>query len=180
MKKLKIQLNIALALMLFLSCSIAFAEDDIKMAEPTDTQAISNEYDSIYRYNALESKVSYAALDTVDTVTTEAEPQFEAIAPTKQEGLEKKSEEIMGKNQSNLKTFMVGNRYTIGNLRFELVQIKDSIYKLTLLSQTANNVDKIELNHQIDFLVQEQKKIENFITEQESKFSLFGWLVGIL
>jgi hypothetical protein len=81
-------------------------------------------------------------------------------------------------NRSGLATFLVGNN--LGVLKFQLVQVKDQIYVLNALSQMAqNNTDKIQIDNQIKFLQEEQKKVEN-VLEQKNQFSLFGWFTYAL
>lgn len=83
--------------------------------------------------------------------------------------------------RSKVKTFFIGSDYkNLGGLRSEMVQTENRLEQLNkLMENTENAGDKTELQNQIQLLQQEQTKIESFINANESKFSLFGWLVKI-
>lgn len=79
-------------------------------------------------------------------------------------------------SRNKIKTFLIGSDYkNLGALRSEIVQTRNRIDQLNRVIQNATNTTEIQ--GQIQTLEQEQTKIENFIKEQEGKFSLFGWLV---
>ncbi|MFA5392392.1 MAG: hypothetical protein WC306_01710 [Candidatus Paceibacterota bacterium] len=79
-------------------------------------------------------------------------------------------------SRNKIKTFLIGSDYkNLGALRSEIVQTRNRIDQLNKVIQNATNTTEIQ--GQIQTLEQEQAKIENFIKEQEGKFSLFGWLV---
>jgi len=84
--------------------------------------------------------------------------------------------------RSRIKTFLIGTDYeNLGTLRSEMVQTRNRLEQLNrLVEDVQNEGDKTELQNQIQTLEQEQTRIENFIKAQESKFSLFGWLVKLL
>ncbi len=83
-------------------------------------------------------------------------------------------EKIQSRNK--IKTFLIGSDYkNLGALRSEMVQTRNRIDQLDRVIQ--NTTDTAEIQAQIQTLEQEQTKIENFIKEQEGKFSLFGWLI---
>ncbi len=78
-------------------------------------------------------------------------------------------------SRSKIKTFLIGSDYkNLGALRSEIVQTRNRIEQLNRAIQNATNTAEIQA--QIQTLEQEQTKIDNFIKEQEGKFSLFGWL----
>ena len=83
--------------------------------------------------------------------------------------------------RSKIKTFLIGTDYkNLEALRSEIVQTQNRLKQLNRLAEnTQNEADKTEIQNQIQVLEQEQTKIENFIKTQESKFSLFGWLVKL-
>jgi hypothetical protein len=83
--------------------------------------------------------------------------------------------------RNKVKTFFFGSDYkNLGALRSETVQTRNRLEQLNrLMENIQNEGDKIELQNQIQALEQEQIKIESFIKTQESKFSLFGWLVKL-
>ena len=84
-------------------------------------------------------------------------------------------------NRNEVKTFFIGTSYkNLGELRSQMVQTRNQIEQLKQLANKAENEgDKTELQSQIQVLEQEQANINNFITQNESKFSLFGWAVKI-
>jgi len=83
--------------------------------------------------------------------------------------------------RNKIKTFLMGTDYkNLGALRSETVQTKNRLEQLKrIMENVQNEGEKTELQSQIQTLEQEQVKIENFIKTQESKFSLFGWLVKL-
>jgi hypothetical protein len=84
-------------------------------------------------------------------------------------------------NRNKVKTFFIGTSYkNLGELRSQMVQTRNQIEQLKQLAEKAENEgDKTELQNQIQVLEQEQTSINNFITQNESKFSLFGWAVKL-
>ena len=81
-------------------------------------------------------------------------------------------------SRSKIKTFLIGSDYrNLGALRSEMVKTKNRIGQLNRLIENATNM--VEIQTQIQTLEQEQTKIENFVKEQENRFSLFGWLVKL-
>lgn len=84
-------------------------------------------------------------------------------------------------NRNKVKTFFIGTSYkNLGELRSQMVQTRNQIDQLKRLADKAENEgDKTELQSQIQVLEQEQTNINNFITSNESKFSLFGWAVKL-
>lgn len=84
-------------------------------------------------------------------------------------------------NRSKLKTFLIGTSYkNLGELRSQMVQTRNQIEQLARLAvKVENEGDKTELQNQIQVLEQEQANINDFITQNESKFSLFGWAVKL-
>lgn len=150
-----------------------------------------NENDSIYRYNALENNVSFTNLQDIDTDILKQELPIN----NKLDDFTKKLQDITLKqnfstiqinnaidaikNRSGLKTFLIGN--SLGILRFQSVQIKDQVSLLkNLILETEDKTIQLQIENQIKSSEQEQKKVENFILEQENKFSLFGWFVASL
>ncbi len=83
--------------------------------------------------------------------------------------------------RSRIKTFLIGSDYkNLGVLRSEMVQTRNSLQQLNReVEKIQNEGDKTELQNQIQALEQEQVKIENFVKDNESKFSLFGWFVKL-
>lgn len=88
-------------------------------------------------------------------------------------------EKVQSRNK--IKTFLFGSDYkNLGALRSEIVTTQNRINQLNrLLPNIQNATDTAEIQNQIQTLEQEQTKINNFIQTQESKFSLFGWLLKL-
>jgi len=84
-------------------------------------------------------------------------------------------------NRNKIKTFFIGTSYkNLGELRSQMVQTRNQIEQLKQLAEKAENAgDKTELQNQIQILEQEQMKMNDFITQNESQFSLFGWAVKL-
>jgi len=83
--------------------------------------------------------------------------------------------------RSKIKTFFFGSDFkNLGDLRSQMVQTRNQIAQLTrLVDKAENDQDKTELQSQIQVLNKEQASIENFITQNENKFSLFGWAIKL-
>lgn len=84
-------------------------------------------------------------------------------------------------NRNKVKTFFIGTSYkNTGELRSQMVQTRNQIEQLKRLAEKAENEEnKTELQTQLQALEQEQLRINDFITKNESKFSLFGWAVKL-
>lgn len=84
-------------------------------------------------------------------------------------------------NRSKIKTFLLGTDYkNLGALRSEMVQTRnriDQISRSLLISRDATDTAAIE--SQMMEMEKELEKMENFVREQEGKFSLFGWLLKL-
>lgn len=84
-------------------------------------------------------------------------------------------------NRNKVKTFFIGTSYkNLGELRSQMVQARNQIEQLKRLAEKAENEgDKTELQTQIQTLEQEQTRLNDFITQNENKFSLFGWALKL-
>lgn len=84
-------------------------------------------------------------------------------------------------NRNKVKTFFIGASYkNLGELRSQMVQTRNQIEQLKrLMERVENQGDKTELQNQIQILEQEEVKTNEFIAQNESKFSLFGWAVKL-
>ncbi len=154
----------------------------------------ANEDDSLYRYNALENKSSFLiavsnpgdSSNLEEKLPPEEESEIQAIKEL--EDIDQKhnfsikeiNKSISSlKKSSKVKTFIIGNNLKI--LKFQIVQIREQVILLhSLLSKGSDSATKIQIENKIDLLEREQEKVENFISEQEKKFSLLGWLADIL
>ena len=187
MKKIKLQ-NISIIILLALL--------PVFNAQALDTSSSpSNEVDSIHKYNALENTNSYVAMinggtssiETTTTTTDEPASVEDAIRArlqdiTEQENYSKQAIDSAindVNNRSDLQTFILGT--SLGTLRFELVQVKGQIDLLNmLLDKTQDAGTQSIIASQKVALKQERTKIENIIAQEESKFSLFGWITKAL
>jgi len=105
------------------------------------------------------------------------------IAREQNESAEKILNEIKAvETRSKIKTFFIGSDYkNLGDLRSDMVKTDNQIEKLKRLAEKAENADNRSiLNSQIESFSIEQAKIRTFITDNENRFSLFGWVVKLL
>lgn len=81
-----------------------------------------------------------------------------------------------------LKTFLFGTDYkNLGALRSEIVTTENSISRLTkAMERTTDPAVKADLETQIKALQDANAKALEFIKTNESKFSLFGWVMRLL
>jgi len=108
--------------------------------------------------------------------------QVKVIAEQQNETKNRASDLINAvENRNKVKTFFIGTSYkNLGELRSQMVNSRNQIDQLKrLVDKAENEGDKVELQSQIQVLEQEQTNINNFITQNESKFSLFGWAVKL-
>jgi hypothetical protein len=109
--------------------------------------------------------------------------QVKVIAQEQNASKEKVAEAIDDvEKRGKIKTFFLGTDYeNVGKLRGQMVQTRNQIDQLKRLADKAENPqDKTELQAQIQTLEQQQTTINNLITSNEAKFSLFGWAVKLL
>ncbi|MFA5777078.1 MAG: hypothetical protein WC906_01410 [Parcubacteria group bacterium] len=105
------------------------------------------------------------------------------VIANKQNDTKDRASDLMNaiENRNKVKTFLIGTSYkNLGELRSQMVDSRNQIEQLKRLAgEVANEGDKAELQTQIQTLEQEQTKINDFITQNESRFSLFGWAVKL-
>lgn len=84
-------------------------------------------------------------------------------------------------NRNPIKTFLIGSDYkNLGALRSEMVKTRNHIDQLKRLVDDATTGEDVSgLQDQLKVLEEEQTKINDFITANEGKFSLFGWFVKL-
>jgi len=109
-----------------------------------------------------------------EQVRVVAKEQEEAQATTS-----KAIAEVEGR--SWLKTFLLGTDYrNLGMIRSEMVKTQSRIDKLNRLLETmTTSTGATTTAEQIQNLTQAQTKLEDFLKQNESKFSLFGWFVKL-
>lgn len=104
------------------------------------------------------------------------------IAKEQKDISEKASEEIKAtEERSGWKTFFIGTDWkNIGQLRSELVTTANHIDRLIKAKERATSQSvKDDLDVQIKALQETKAKVEAFIKDNESKFSLLGWVVRL-
>ena len=152
---------------------------------------ISSKYNSMYRYNALENNVSFSNLKEVEVdilqekllESNELDNFTKKLEDTtlKQNFSVAQVESILDvfKNKNGLKNFMIGS--SLGVLKFQVTELKEQIIKMNILkTKTEDDGIKVKIDDQIKFLIEKQIKAEDFILEEESKFSLFRWFLAML
>jgi len=105
------------------------------------------------------------------------------VIAQKQNDSDKTTTGAIGKieKRSAIKTFLLGTDYkNIGALRSEMVKTRNQIGQLNrLIVDAESEQSKVELQTQIQYLEQEQTNIDSFISQNENKFSLFGWAIKL-
>jgi len=83
--------------------------------------------------------------------------------------------------RGKFRTFLFGTDYkNVGVIRSELVKTDNHINRLTKAKdRTEDEGIRTELDTQIANLRETKSQTEFFVQENESKFSLFGWLVRL-
>lgn len=84
-------------------------------------------------------------------------------------------------NRSALKTFLIGTDYkNLGVLRSAIASTTNNLNQLKReLDKLATTSDKTVVMNQIKSLEAEQVKLNDFVKNNEGKFSLFGWFVKL-
>jgi len=184
----KITFALIFALMIFSSVSANIEEPSVQ----------SSEDESMYKYNALENKISLVELAKSSDIVLEEQPETEENVTTTNETKLSFDDELKAitkkqnfsiaeiakaisalEDRNEVKTFLIGNNLAV--LRFQLVQIREQMVLLEKLStKTDVTLTKIQIYDQIDSLKEEQKKVEEFISDQKNEFSVFGWFVNLL
>lgn len=83
--------------------------------------------------------------------------------------------------RGKFKTFLIGTDYkNVGALRSEMVKTENHINRLTKARDRTEDAEvQAGLDAQIATLQETKSQTEFFIQDNESKFSLFGWLVKL-
>jgi len=84
-------------------------------------------------------------------------------------------------SRSAIKTFLVGTDYkNIGVLRSQIVKTQARIDQLArLFDRVGTSTVSASATEQLQLLKQTENKLLNFISSNENKFSLFGWLAKL-
>ena len=135
--------------------------------------------------NATERRSSVANFVQSLLRVAEREPgsigeQVRVIAQEQNESNETATEAVTEvQTRGKIRTLLFGSDYkNLGVLRKEVVQTRNRLQQLDrLIESMTSDEDKTEVQVQIQALSEQQTILENFVEEQESKMSLFGWLV---
>lgn len=162
----------------------------------TNTSQVPTQEDSIYKYSALENKLSIDELQTnaylvavaegaqatTNTNTNTDQTTKQLLDTTEKANFSIESIEnaiTTVKNQNLVRTFLIGNN--LGVLKFQLAQIKDqALFLNKLAAETDDESIQAKISAQLTVLNDERKKVEGFIHDQESRVSLLGWFVNLL
>jgi len=134
----------------------------------------------IYRNTV--SNVVQGLLEVADNAKGGIGEQVRMIAQEQERTREQVADQIESIQQRNkIKIFLIGTNYkNLGALRSEMVNTENRLRQLNnLMEKTQNQNDQDALQLQIQTMQTEQERINSFIQANESKFSLFGWLVKL-
>lgn len=109
----------------------------------------------------------------------EVAEELEEIAETEEEMVEDVAEIIEEiEEESKLKTFLIGADYkNLGSLRSSLVHNRNQIRKLTkTTAKIQSEENSLAVQEQLIVLTQERERIKDVIEENESQFSILGWI----
>ena len=130
------------------------------------------------------SKVAEAVLKLVELAGKDKNigEEISQVAKEEDESSEKVAEAIKEvENRGKFKTFLIGTDYkNIGAIRSEIVRSDNNIDRLAKAKErTLDPILKAELDVQVAALQKANDDAEAFVKANESKFSIFGWLVKI-
>ncbi len=108
--------------------------------------------------------------------------QVRVVAQSQQQNhqdVEDQLDEI--KERSGFTKFFIGPKYNkIEKAKDLIEQDKDKINKLEEIKSTlTNEEDKVKIDEQISIIKEAISEVEDIIDEEQSEFSLFGWLAKI-
>lgn len=188
---MKKQIKLLVALVVLSSLFLSFSLSKVTAA-PKNANAIENSNkNKEIEENTEETSASHRSVvstyvrSLLDVADREGGigQQVRVIAQQQNESLDKTTETINKiQNRNRIKTFLIGSDYkNIGSLRSLMVKTRNEVEQLKRLAEkTTTEEVKTELQNQIQILEQEQTKINDFITLNEEKFSLFGWVLKLL
>lgn len=156
-------------------------EDDDKDDQQDDDQD-DDKFDGDDHKKIIDKTVKNL-LSVANNENKEVSDKIKKIANEQNDNKDDVAEKIdVIKSRSGLKTFFIGTDYkNIGQLRSDMVKTINQIEQLkTLLDKMTSTDAKSTIESEVQTLEQERQKIEDFVKANESKFSLFGWLVKFL
>lgn len=205
----KIKFFIAILIFSFMFSSVVIAQGQ-KQGNQNSTNNITSQQDQIQQQNRTQiqeqervhqnvgktttgtqqvnmkknSTLNFAQnlLQVANTENVETGKQLKIIAQEQNQiknNIDERVKKIRGRNK--IQTFLFGSDYkNLGQLRSEMVKVRNQIQKLQNTSEEVKNEDNRQiLQQQIQTLEQEQTQINNFIKTNEGKFSLFGWFTKL-
>ncbi|MEO5635463.1 MAG: hypothetical protein ABIS26_00965 [Candidatus Paceibacterota bacterium] len=196
----KISYALALSLLVFTNASASTITNTDKIPES----------ESMYKYGALESNIPFAVLasntelgnisaenkvsNTLNdgALSSNASPfdtyNRDLFEKELEDTIDKQAFSVetlettmnnINRNNHGFKTFLLGTN--LGILKFQLAQIKDQAALLKKMSkETQDAADQALITEHQKILIEEQGKVEDFLFQQENRFSLFGWIINIL
>ncbi|MFA6227101.1 MAG: hypothetical protein WC631_01295 [Candidatus Paceibacterota bacterium] len=119
-------------------------------------------------------------LEKIDDKDDAVENEIKTIAREEKDTSERVKEKMDKVEKRNgFKIFLIGSDYkNLGALRSELVSTENRLNRLNkALAKTTSSSTQAELQTQIDELTTIKTEADSFVKDNESKFSLLGWLV---
>lgn len=136
---------------------------------------------ALFKKNIVEviEELDEVALSENTEGDVEVAEEIQEIAETEEETVEDVVEIIEEiEEESKLKTFLIGADYkNLGNLRSSLVHNRNQIRKLTkTTAKVQSEENNLAIQEQLVVLTQERERIKDVIEENESQFSILGWI----
>lgn len=124
-------------------------------------------------------EVSSSNSMTTEEVSDDVEEVADEVEKTNDDTVEA-IEKVESRNK--FKKLLIGSDYkNLGQLRSSLVHNRNQIRKLTKLSgKVQNEESESTIEEQLVTLMQERERIKAVIQENESGFSILGWIVKFL
>lgn len=166
-------------LVIFLSTAIIFSFATMVVAKADKNQEQNQGQINAEQHRSSVANFVQGLLDVADREPGGIGEQVREVAQEQNQAKEQVAETIEAvQNRNKIRTFLFGSDYrNLGALRSEMVQTRNRLEQLNrVMENIQNEEDREQLQTQIQEMEQERIRIENFIREQEGKFSLFGWL----
>lgn len=162
----------------------AKAEDDgfVEVEIETETQSSSNTQSKRGRSEEHQSAVARFIRNLNNLADRDGDigDEVRAIAHEQASSSDRVVEALQRvENRSRVRTFFFGPDYkNLGELRSEMVQTRNRIEQLNrVLERAASSTDTVALREEIRQMEEERTRIEQYVDDQEGRFSLLGWVV---
>lgn len=136
---------------------------------------------TLFKKNMVEAieELDEVAVSENSEGNVEVGEELQEIAETEEEVVEdvvEVIEEIEGENK--FKVLLIGTDYkNLGKLRSNLVHNRNQIRKLTKTTEKVQSEESnLAIQEQLIVLTQERERIKDVIEENESQFSVLGWI----